>query len=265
MPEATYAHAGEQFTRLVEIMARLRGPDGCPWDREQSFDSLKRYLLEEAYEVLDAIDRGDWAGLAEELGDLMLQPVFLAQMAAEAGTFTIADSVEAINQKLIRRHPHVFGDAEARTAADVTHRWEQIKTEEKHRQGRDPSNLLDAVPRNQPALVEAQQISSKVAKVGFEWPDVSQVFDKLDEETAELRRAATPEEREEEIGDLLFVAVNLARWMKVDAEQALRKANRKFRERFRQVEAALDSDGVSLGEATLEQMEEKWQQAKQPR
>jgi tetrapyrrole methylase family protein / MazG family protein len=250
--------AGDAFARLVEIMQRLRAPGGCPWDREQSFDTIKPYLLEETYEVLDAIDARDWEGLAEELGDLLLQPVFFAQMAAEEGRFDIADSLEAINSKLIRRHPHVFATGDAKTADDVKRRWDEIKAEEKPR----PPGLLAGVSRSLPALVEAQQISSKAAGAGFDWPDVDQVFDKLDEELHELHQAQGAE-IEGEIGDLLFVIVNLARFMKVDPEQALRKTNAKFRKRFAHVEAGLAARGKRPGDATLEEMEALWQNAKQ--
>jgi len=243
-------------------MARLRAPDGCPWDREQSFQSLRKYLIEESYEVLDAIERADWPGLAEELGDLLLQPVFLAQMASEQGLFSIADSLDAINTKLIRRHPHVFGDGEAKTAEDVKHRWDQIKAQERIEKGESGKYLLDAVPRALPALMEAQQIGSKVAKVGFDWPSAEPVIEKLREELDELEQARTAGDRlhmEEELGDLLFVVVNLARKLGIDAEQALRDANAKFRKRFAYVESAL---GESFGEATLEEMEAQWQRAK---
>jgi MazG family protein len=223
---------------------------------------LKKYLLEETYEVLDAIDARDWDGLADELGDLLLQPVFQAQIAAEGGRFSIGDALDAINEKLVRRHPHVFGSAEARTADEVKHRWDRIKAEEKKARGLESPNLLHTVPRSLPALAEAQDIGSKVAKVGFDWPEISQVYDKLSEEIQELHHARDAAHREEEIGDLLFVAVNLARHLGVDAEQALRKANAKFRRRFEFVENALASDGVPLGEATLDQMEEKWRIAK---
>lgn len=248
---------GDKFNRLVEIMARLRGPGGCPWDREQSFDTLKKYLLEETYEVLDSIDARDWPNLAEELGDLMLQPVFQAQLASEEGLFGISDSLDHINNKLIRRHPHIFGDAEARTAEDVKERWDEIKKQEKKEKGREDRALLDAVPRSLPALAEAQAITAKVAKVGFDWPSTQEVLDKLDEELAELRAATEPGHVAEEIGDILFVAVNLARKHGVDAEQALRAANAKFRKRFAHVES-----NVTFGEASLEEMEEKWQEAK---
>src|SRR5579863_4909364 len=204
MPESNPT-AGAEFDRLVDIMRRLRAPGGCPWDREQNFDTIKPYLLEEAYEVLDAIDARDWPALAEELGDLLLQPVFFAQMASEASHFEIADSLRAINEKLIRRHPHVFAAGDAKTADDVKRRWDEIKAEEKP----ERKGLLDGVPRALPALVEAQQIASKAAGAGFDWDHVEQVFEKLEEELDELRDAATPDAVANEIGDLLFVIVNL--------------------------------------------------------
>jgi len=265
MSDHPSSSAGAKFDELVEIMARLRGPDGCPWDREQDFRSLKKYLLEEAYEVLHSIEAEDWPNLAEELGDLMLQPVFLAQMASERGLFTIADSLQAINGKLVRRHPHVFGDAQAETADDVKHRWDQIKAEEKREQGRHDQALLEGVPRALPALMEAQEIGAKVAKVGFDWPSPDEVVAKVHEELEEIRHARTTGNRtavEEELGDLLFAVTNLARLLKVDAEQALRQANLKFRKRFSYVEARLASEENPLGQATLEEMEEKWQEAK---
>lgn len=246
---------GQKFQRLVDIMARLRAPDGCPWDREQSFDSIKPYLLEETYEVLDAIDRRDWPGLKEELGDLMLQAVFFAQMAADEKRFRIDDSLDAICEKLVRRHPHVFGNGDAKTAEDVKRRWDEIKAEEKKR-----DSVLGGVPRNMPALVEAQQISSKAAGLGFDWENAGQVLDKLHEELRELesaRAGGSANEVEDELGDLLFVLVNLARFLKVDPEQALRKTNAKFRKRFEYVESH-----ATLPGASLEQMEALWQEAK---
>jgi len=254
---------GERFDRLVEIMARLRAPDGCPWDREQSFDTIKPYTLEETYEVLDSIDNRDWPALAEELGDLMLQCVFYAQMASEQGLFTISDSIEAINSKLVRRHPHVFGGGDARTADDVKRRWDEIKKEEK---GSSGQALLDSVPRNMPALIEGQQISSKVAAVGFDWAEDRHVLEKLHEELDELAAARAERaqaEVEAEIGDILFVIVNLARHYKVDAEQALRKANAKFRRRFGYLEQKLREQDKPLEAAGLEEMEALWQEAKQ--
>jgi MazG family protein len=257
--------AGEKFQQLVDLMARLRAPGGCPWDREQTFDSIKPYTLEETYEVLDAIDRRDWGEVADELGDLLLQAVFYAQMAAEQGLFQIGDSLDAINEKLIRRHPHVFGDGTAETAGDVKRIWGEIKAAEKKDRGKDAAGLLDSVPRAMPALVEAQQIASRAAGVGFDWETADQVIEKLDEELAELaeaRRQASPAELENEIGDLLFVLVNLARFVKVDPEQALRKTNAKFRERFAHIERELAGRGKKLQDASIDEMEELWQQAK---
>jgi MazG family protein len=256
---------GQRFERLVGILAQLRGPGGCPWDREQNFDTIKPYLLEETYEVLDAIDQRDWSGLAEELGDLMLQAVFFAQMAAEEGKFSIDDSLDAISEKLIRRHPHVFSDGSAKTSDDVRRRWDEIKADEKKAkektgEGKPPEGRLDSVPRQLPALVEAQQLCSKAASVGFDWEESSHVLDKLHEELRELaeaRESGTPAEVEGEIGDLLFVLVNLARFHKVDPEQALRKTNAKFRKRFAFVESRAALPGATLGE-----MEALWQKAK---
>ncbi len=246
--------------RLVGIMARLRAPGGCPWDREQNFDTIKPYLLEETYEVFEAIDQRDWPGLAEELGDLMLQAVFFAEMASEEGKFRIDDSLDAISEKLIRRHPHVFSDGDAKTSEDVLRRWDEIKADEKKDQGKAPLGRLDSVPRALPALVEAQRISSKAAAVGFDWENPEQVLDKLEEELlefAEARESGTPAELEGEIGDLLFVLVNLARKVKVDPEQALRRTNAKFRKRFAFVENRATLPGATLGE-----MEALWQEAK---
>jgi len=251
----------EGFARLIEVMARLRAPNGCPWDREQNFDTIKPYLLEETYEVMDAIDARDWLGLAEELGDLLLQVVFFSQMASEEKLFDVSDSLEAINSKLIRRHPHVFAAGDAKTADDVVRRWDEIKATEKPR----PKGLLATVPRSLPALVEAQQIARKAAGVGFDWPDVEQVFDKLREELAELdaaRRGSSQEAVEDEVGDLLFVLVNIARFLKVDPEQALRKTNAKFRRRFAYVEAGLEAAQEAGRPASLEEMEALWQEAK---
>jgi MazG family protein len=241
-------------------MARLRAPGGCPWDREQSFDTIKPYLLEETYEVLDAIDRRDWTGLADELGDLLLQAVFFAQMASEENKFKIDDSLDAIAEKLIRRHPHVFGEGDAKTADDVKRRWDEIKADEKKDKGEAPRGRLESVPRNMPALVEAQQIASKAAAVGFDWENPDQVLEKLDEELEELERAragGSQSELENEIGDLLFVLVNLARFLKVDPKQALRKTNAKFRKRFAHVESHANLPGASIAE-----MEALWQEAK---
>jgi MazG family protein len=249
----------------VAIMAKLRAPDGCPWDREQTFDSIKKYTLEETYEVIDAIDRKDWRDLCEELGDFMLQAVFYAQMAREEGKFTIDDSLDAINEKLIRRHPHIFAAGDAKTADEVKTRWDEIKAEEKKARGDKPKGLLDGIPRVMPALVEAQQISSKAAGAGFDWPNIGQVADKVREELLELEDAranAGSDEVEGEIGDLLFTIVNLARFLKVDPEQALRRTNAKFRKRFAYVERGLAGRGKGVGDSSLEEMEALWQEAK---
>jgi MazG family protein len=257
--------AGQKFDKLVSIMARLRAPGGCPWDREQTFDTIKPYLLEETYEVMEAIDARDWNELADELGDLMLQSVFFAQMASEAGHFGIEDSIDAINNKLVRRHPHIFGDSEAHTAEDVKKRWDEIKLEEKKAKGEAPKLLLEGIPRSLPALVEAAQISSRAARAGFDWENAEQVLEKLEEELhelAEARKQASDEEIEGEIGDLLFVLVNLARFVKVDPEQALRKSNAKFRRRFTHVEQSLQSQGKNFSDSNLKEMEELWQEAK---
>ena len=257
--------SGERFQKLVDIMARLRQPGGCPWDREQTFDSIKPYTLEETYEVLDAIDRRDWPNLAEELGDFLLQAVFYAQMAGEQALFTIDDALDAINRKLVRRHPHVFGDESAATAGDVKRIWGEVKANEKKEQGKQAESLLAPVPRSLPALIEAQQIASRAAGVGFDWQNADQVIDKLHEELAELaeaRRKASPAELEGEIGDLLFVLVNLARFVKVDPEQALRRTNAKFRQRFGHIERRLAEQGKTPAESNLEEMEALWQEAK---
>jgi MazG family protein len=252
------------FARLIEIMDRLRSPGGCPWDREQTFDTIKPYLLEETYEVMDSIDARDWEGLADELGDLLLQVVFFSQMAKEAGYFDVTDAIEAINSKLVRRHPHVFADGEAKTAEDVTRKWDEIKAGEKVSRPK-PKGLLAGVPRSLPALMEARQIASRAAGAGFDWKNVDEVLDKLREELAELdgaRQNGSLEGIQDEIGDLLFVIVNIARFLKVDPEQALRGTNAKFRRRFAHVEQGLEAQGKSPKEAPVEEMERLWQEAK---
>jgi MazG family protein len=254
---------GERFPQLVQIMSRLRGPGGCPWDREQTFDTIKSYTLEETYEVLDAIDRRDWPHLAEELGDLLLQVVFYAQMASEEGHFTIDGVVDHICSKLLRRHPHVFGGESAATAGDVLKRWNELKAEERgagNRQG-----LLEGVPRSMPALMEAYQLTSRASQVGFDWQRFEDLLGKLEEELGELaeaRRTADPVRLEDEVGDLLFMMVNIARFLRFDPELALRKTNGKFRARFAEVEKGLAERGRTLPEAGIEEMEELWQQAK---
>jgi len=257
--------SGEKFQQLVSIMARLRGEGGCPWDREQTFDTIKPYTLEETYEVLDAIDRRDWPGLAEELGDFLLQAVFYARMASEQSLFDIDDSLDAINQKLVRRHPHVFGDQSAETAGDVKRIWGEIKAAEKKDKGKGDESLLGSVPRSLPALVEAQQIASRAAGVGFDWENPDQVIDKLHEEVAEFaeaRRGQDQSQLEDELGDMLFVLVNLARFVKVDPEQALRRTNAKFRARFGYIERALAERGKKPADSNIQEMEALWQEAK---
>jgi MazG family protein len=258
--------AGEKFQRLVDLMARLRAPDGCPWDREQTFDSIKSYTLEETYEVLDAIDRRDWTDLAEELGDFILQAVFYAQMGAEQNLFGVSDALDAINAKLVRRHPHIFGDDSAASAGDVLKIWGKVKAAEKEKKNKaEGSGLLDNVPRALPALVEAQQITSRAARVGFDWENPEQVMEKLHEELGELdeaRRGGSQEEIAGELGDLLFVIVNIARFMKVDPEQALRKTNAKFRERFGHIERKLAESGRKPEDSNIAEMEALWQEAK---
>lgn len=258
--------AAAKFGELVEIMARLRAPGGCPWDRKQTFDTIKPYLLEETYEVMDAIDRRDWGGLSEELGDLLLQPVFFAQMAAEEARFTITDALDAINTKLVRRHPHVFADGEAETPEDVKVRWDEIKQREKDEKGTPrATSILGDVPRALPALVEAEKISSRAAAVGFDWPDVRGALEKVREEAAELetaREGTSPGEIEHELGDLLFSLVNVGRLLKMDPEQALRKANARFRRRFAYIESQVASAGGELSKTPLERLEHFWQEAK---
>jgi ATP diphosphatase len=305
---------GEKFERAVAIMARLRAPGGCPWDREQTFDTIKRYTLEETYEVLEAIDNRDWPELVGELGDLLLQVLFYAEMAKEEGRFAIDDVLNALSNKLISRHPHVFGDVKAEDAQKVLKNWEAFKAEERRKKrgeisgnrlsttGRDLPNgtangeqqaagatqdgavsepLLDSVSSKMPAMQEAHKISSKAAHVGFDWPDMEGLFEKLGEETAELQAhikdlppgalkpgnvSQIPEELraqiEGEVGDLFFVLVNIARYLAVDPESALRKTNRKFRRRFGRMEEQLNNQGKSLQSSNLDEMEILWQEAK---
>ena len=243
-------------------MARLRAPDGCPWDREQTFDSIKRHTLEETYEVLEAIEDRDWPALCEELGDLLLQPVFYAQMATDEGLFAIEDSLRAINEKLIRRHPHIFGEVKAETAEAVLTNWDAIKKQEKAEKGSAPAGLLDGITKTLPAVLEAKEISSRAAKAGVDWDGPAQVVAKLHEELDELDRAADADEREAEIGDLFFVLVNLARHYKVDPEQALRRTNAKFKKRFGYMEARLAEEGRGVAGTPVEELESYWQEAK---
>jgi MazG family protein len=263
---------GAKFERLVEIMATLRGPNGCPWDKEQDRNTLKPMLVEETYEVLEAIDNNDSESLAEELGDLLLHVVFQAQLGKEANTFNIDRVLDGICDKLVRRHPHVFGGETASSPEEVLKNWEAIKAQEKTEKLKDRTpeqrSLLEGIPSKLPAIHEAHQISSRAARAGFEWPDIEGVFDKLQEETHELREAMTGPENsrqsrlEDEIGDILFVIVNIARFLKIDSESALKKANRKFKTRFQYMEAQLARAGRNLDGASLDEMETLWQQAK---
>ena len=297
---------GERFERAVAIMDRLRAPGGCPWDREQTFDSIKPYTLEETYEVLEAIDNRDWNELAGELGDLLLQVLFYSEMAKEQGSFSIDDVLERLASKLMDRHPHVFGEVKADTSAEVKRNWEALKAEERKKREAEsgngsaseldvsgktsggPRSILAGVSSAMPSLLEAYKLSSRAAQVGFDWPNINGLFDKLGEETAELRqhlrefpepgpqpqgrgvagsgRVVVPEELqarlEEEVGDLFFVLVNMARYLSLDPESALRKTNRKFRRRFQWMEARLHTTGATADTASMEQLEALWQEAK---
>ena len=264
------ATKGRKFLELVALVDRLRGPDGCPWDREQTFDTLKPLLLEEAYETLEALDSGDRSAFCGELGDLLFQVVFLSQMAETEGAFDIDEVADGVVGKMVRRHPHVFGDAEADSAEGVLHQWEDIKRRERAGgpdDGTGDDSILDHLPRL-PALLTALKITGKASRVGFDWPHIDGVFEKLEEEVGELRqaldspRAAGREQVEQEVGDLLFAAVNIARFLDIDPETALRKSNRKFVARFQFMEAALRREGKDLGSTTLDEMEALWQQAK---
>jgi MazG family protein len=289
---------GERFERAVSIMARLRGPGGCPWDREQTFDSIKPYTLEEAYEVLEAIDNRDWDELRGELGDLLLQVLFYSQMAQEDGKFSIDDVLERLSDKLVRRHPHVFGDVTAETSADVLRNWEAIKAEEKKQRletsggkaakAEAQESVLAGVSSAMPALLEAHRLSSRAAHVGFDWPEIGGLFEKLNEEATELKeelqqlpfpvrpaargiagsgRPQVPEELrhrlEEEVGDMFFVLVNIARYLALDPESALKKTNRKFKRRFQWMEEQLHASGRGAQDASADELESLWQRAKQ--
>jgi MazG family protein len=255
------------FDDLVAIMDRLRGPGGCPWDREQTYATLRGYLIEECYEVVDALDRGDLPGLGEELGDLLFQIVFLSRLASEDRAFTAADVVEGIAAKMVRRHPHVFGEATAKDAAEVLVRWEEIKKQEKADAGakREDGSVLAGIPPALPSLVKAQRLGTKAARVGFDWPDDRGVVAKLDEETAELRAAVQSGDSKamrEELGDTLFTLAMLARRLGLDADEALAGANAKFQERFTAVERELKRRGVPIEEAGLPLMDAVWNEVK---
>ena len=281
---------GKAFESLVALQARLRAPNGCPWDREQTHDSLRTYLVEETYEVLDALDSGDPRKFADELGDLLLQIVFHSELAAEAGKFDIADVIERIYTKMVRRHPHVFGSVRADTSAEVLKNWEQLKSEERASEQRTNEHrtndahtaakpakvsILDAVPRSLPALLEAHQLTRRAANVGFDWPEVNGIFEKLTEEAGELKQLLPPGESgsqgaksprrgeiEEEVGDLLFVGVNLARFLGFDAEIALKRANRKFAGRFREMERIAASRGQALSGLSAAELDSLWNEVK---
>ncbi|MBP1596281.1 MAG: MazG family protein [Acidobacteria bacterium] len=255
--------------KLADLVARLRGESGCPWDREQTRETLKPMLIEEAYEVLDALDDPDPMELKEELGDLLFQVVFHAQIAKEKGEFDLADVIDRLHEKMIRRHPHVFGGASLPTAGDVLRNWEDIKAGERGTQStylpESEKSLLDGIPSKLPALHEAYQITAKAARVGFDWPDLDGILDKLREETAELSSAAAGNDRDQlaqEVGDLLFVVVNVARFLGIDPETALRRCNRKFGRRFRYVESAIKKQGREMRSASLEEMDALWEEAK---
>jgi len=289
---------GERFERAVEIMARLRAPGGCPWDREQSFDTIKPYTLEETYEVLEAIDNRDWKELTGELGDLLLQVLFYSQMAGEEGHFSIDDVLDRLANKLVDRHPHVFGEVKADTPAEVLRNWEALKAEEKKKEldamggekagDTDAPSVLAGVSSKMPALLEAHKLSSRAAHVGFDWPEIEGLFSKLEEETQELREelkdlpvkreavgrgiagsgkpqvpAELRERLEDEVGDLFFVLVNIARYLSLDPESALRKTNRKFKRRFQWMEEHLRANGRGPAQASMDELEDLWQQAKQ--
>ncbi len=267
------------FRDLVQLMSRLRSPEGCPWDREQTYATLAPMLLEEAYEAFEAVEEareGRPEGLRDELGDLLFQIVFFAQVAGERGEFTIDDVTDAVHSKMVRRHPHVFGDAEVRDNRELLRNWEAMKAEEKRAAGKadeEPdASLLDGVSAKAPALMEAHQLTTKAARVGFDWERVEDIFDKLHEEIDELREAirdhreseaaGEPDRVREEVGDLLFAAANIARHLEVEPEAALKLTNRKFRRRFRHIERSLRARGREPGRATLDEMEALWQEAK---
>jgi tetrapyrrole methylase family protein/MazG family protein len=251
---------GKKFDRLVEIIRRLRAPDGCPWDREQTHASLLPFFLEEAYEVIESVDQENWELLQEELGDILLHAVFQAAIAEEEGTFRIGEALDTVNAKLVRRHPHVFGDAQAEAPFHARRNWETVKHREKGRQSR-----LDGVPVDLPALVRAQRLQQKASYAGFDWEKIEQVWNKVHEELHELRDAQSSGVKahlEEEIGDLLFAIVNLARFLELSAEDALRKCNQKFIRRFRRVEAELARRKIPIEEATLAEMDAIWEELK---
>jgi MazG family protein len=254
--------AKRSFDDLVQLMKTLRGPNGCPWDRKQTLPDLKPYVIEEAYEVVDAIDRDERQALMEEVGDLLLEAVFIAEITREEGTFDIYDSITSIHDKLVRRHPHVFGDVKADDAEEVLVNWEKLKSEERKAENK---SVLSGVPRSLPALLKASRLTEKAGRVGFDWHRTDDVFDKLDEEIAELREAVAlgnPAKMHDEIGDLLFTIANIARKTGVNAEEALQSTNRKFMSRFESMESAVHGRGQNLDQLTLEEMDALWDEAK---
>ena len=270
IPSAMAHNPHPAFARLVSIMATLRSPNGCPWDQEQTPQTLKPYLVEETYEVLDALEAEDWAELKEELGDLLLQIVFHAQLMAEAGEFTIDDVAQAIADKMTRRHPHVFSDLKVESAAQVSQNWARIKAQEKRAKkrarGDTDQSILAGVPKGAPALIQAQRLGEKATRVGFDWPSSAAVFEKVTEEYQELAAALATrhtEQQEHELGDLLFALTSLARHLDLDAESALRKASSRFSKRFRYIEEQLARNREDIYHTSLTRLEELWQDAKQ--
>src|SRR5215471_17714860 len=270
MDQTHEKQAGEAFEELVRIVDRLRSPGGCPWDREQTHETLKPMMIEEAYEAVEAIEEGNDDEFVGELGDLLLQVVFHSEIANEENRFNIADVIHKVASKMVRRHPHVFGDDKAETADDVLRSWEAIKAAELEQKGRGAASggsMLDSVSSGLPAMMEAYQMTTKVSRVGFDWPNAAGVLEKLDEEVAELKQAVKREARahqeiSEEIGDLLFVLVNVGRLLGVDPETALKGSNRKFRRRFRYIEDRLRDRGREPASSTLKEMEALWDEAK---
>lgn len=254
----------QEFDRLVEIVKRLRAPDGCPWDKKQTLYSLKDAIMEEAAELVDALDNKDIENIKEELGDVLLHVVFHSETASEEGLFNIEDVAKDINEKLIRRHPHVFKDEHYETAEEVKIRWDKIK-EEEYKNKKIPASVLDKVPRNLPSLLQAEKLQKKASKYGFDWDNAEQVFDKLQEELNELKEAYLEQDKEhisEELGDVIFVLSRLASHLDISADESLRKVNNKFRLRFSYIEKALKNENKSLDNATKDEMEAKWQEAK---
>jgi tetrapyrrole methylase family protein/MazG family protein len=251
----------DSFATLVYLVSRLRAQDGCPWDREQTHVSIKPFLIEEAYEVAQALDRGDPAKLCEELGDLLLQIVLHAQIAAEAGEFEIGQVLRSINTKIIRRHPHVFGELKVEDAREVLLSWERLKQEERG----EGVSILASVPDNMPALAYSQALQQRAARVGFDWKELKGILEKLTEELEELEQARDQQQKVCEFGDILFALANVARWLGVDLEVALRQANKKFRDRFVYMEEACRRRGIAMEELSLEQLDELWEEAKKKR